>query len=301
MITSIKKLNMDSSRYSVNVEIYNSFTDMLNDIDHRSITDPRFHNMRDGIKDKKWSGVKTYEEALCLLEEGYAPAVDRIYDEIRIKNGRRINGLNQGHEIVTSVVGYQPVIPLVLHGIPNNMLLRRVERVEARVFNIYIDTTCVNTTTIQELIRYGITLIKMIYNLEMCGHKINLYHCDGRDIPEGHFDVVVCDGFAGEASADLLCVKVKNSNTPLDLRRLSFPLCHTAFTRVISFDWYSKFPIGVYRERYGTTLSNILGAQAAEKLIKRVFGSTSVYITYSELMRQGNAYLKQILGIEKIA
>ena len=46
---------------------------------------------------------------------------------------------------------------------------------------------------------------------------------------------------------------------------------------------------------------NILGAQAAERLIKRVFGPTSVYITYSELMRRGDTYLKQILGIEKIA
>jgi len=286
MITSIRKLNLNSERYFVNAEIYDSFSEMLADLENRTITDPRFHDMREGIFDKKWCGVKTYGQALRLLEEGYSPAVKKIYDEIRIKNGRKINGFNSGHEICTSVVGYQPIIPLVMHGIPNNMLVRKTERIEARVFNIYIDTTCVNSTTIQELIRYGITLMKMIYNLEMCGHKINLY---------------VCEAFAGEASADLLCIKVKNSSTPLDLRRISFPVCHTAYTRVICFDWYSKFPAGVYRDRYGTTLINILGRQNAEELIKRVFGHTSVYITYSELKEHGEAYLRKVLGIEKVA
>lgn len=286
MITRIKKLNLDSSRYQINVEIYDSFSEMLDDLNNRAITDSRFHDVRSGIHNKRWCGVESYEEAVTLMEEGFSPAVKQMYEEIRLKNGRKINGANSGHEIITSVVGYQPIIPLALRGVPNNMLLRRVEKIEARVFNIYMDTTCVQSTTIQDLIRYGITLMKMIYNLEMCGHKINLY---------------VCEAFAGQASADLLCIKIKNSNTPLDLRRISFPACHTAFTRVIGFDWYSKFPIGVYRNRYGTTLINRLGSKGTTELIKRVFGHTSVYINYNDLRCHGEAYLRKVLGIEKIA
>lgn len=125
----------------------------------------------------------------------------------------------------------------------------------------------------------------MIYNMEMGGHKINLY---------------ICGAIAGQASADLLCIKVKNSNSPLDLRRISFSLCHTAFTRVICFDWYSKFPKGIYRDRYGTTLINALGRDMAESLIKKVFGSTSVYITHDELKLGGESYIKRVLEIEKI-
>lgn len=109
------------------------------------------------------------------------------------------------------------------------------------------------------------------------------------------------EAFAGQASADLLFIKTKNSNSPLDLRRISFPLCHTAFTRVICFDWYSKFPQGIYRDGYGTTLLGTLGRAASESLIKKIFGPSSVYITYAELKFGGEEYLKSVLGIDKVA
>ncbi len=121
--------------------------------------------------------------------------------------------------------------------------------------------------------------------MEMCGHKINLY---------------MCEAFAGEAGADLLCIKTKNSNSPLDLKRISFPLCHTAFTRVICFDWYSKFPLGVYRKRYGTTLINAVGKENADRLMKKLFGPASLLATYEELKTGGEAYLRQALEIGKI-
>ncbi|WP_026658185.1 DUF7192 family protein [Butyrivibrio sp. AC2005] len=286
MISTIKKMDLETGRYSVNAEIYDSCLEMLDDLKRRKITDRRFHNVREDKLDALWCGVKTYDQALGLLAEGFTPAVKKIYEEIRIKNGRKINGTNRSEVIMNSVVGYQPIVPLALYGVPNNMLIRKTEKIEARVFNIFIDTTCVESTMIQELIRYGILLIRMINNLEMCGHKINLY---------------ICEAFAGQASADLLFIKTKNSNSPLDLRRVSFPLCHTAFTRVICFDWYSKFPKGIYRDGYGTTLQGTLGRAASESIIKKIFGPSSVYITYAELKHGGEEYLKSVLGIDKVA
>lgn len=286
MISSFEKLNLESGRYCVNAEIYDSFTDMLNDLKIRKITDRRFHNIQKDNLSTEWHGVSEYKQALKLLEDGYTHAVNKIYDEINIKNGRKISGTNSGAVITNSVVGYQPIVPLALYGIPNNMIMRKIEKNEARVFNLLVDTTCVQSTTKNELIRYGIKLIRMIYNLEMSGHKINLY---------------ICEAFAGQASADLLCIKVKNSSTPLDIRRISFPLCHTAFTRVICFDWYSKFPKGKYRKGYGTTLISTLGRTVTDSLIKKVFGSSSVYITFEEIEAGGESFIKKVLGIDKIA
>ena len=286
MIKSIRGLDLGSNRYQVYAEIYNSISEMFVDLDERIITDSRFHDVRhDGLEDPKWYGVETYDEALTLLTKGYSPAVTRIYDEIKTKSGRRINGTNKGRILTTSVEGFQPIVPLVLKGIPNNMLVKNIEKKEARVINLFIDTTVVSSTTIEELIRCGIQLVKYVYMLEMAGHKINLY---------------VSFTSAGQASADMLCVKIKNSNNPIDLRRISFPLCHTAFLRVICFDWYSKFSEGVFRKNYGSPLTNMIGEQAAGRLYKRLFGPSSVLLSTECLKTGGEAYLKKELEIDDI-
>lgn len=67
---------------------------------------------------------KIFDQALTLLVKGYTPAVKKMYEEISIKNGRKISGTNRGGLITNSVVGYQPIVPLALYGIPNNMLIR---------------------------------------------------------------------------------------------------------------------------------------------------------------------------------
>lgn len=285
MIKVINEKLPGKNNYRVSVEIYDSVTRMIVDLRKREITDVRFHDRQRERLNADWTGVKSYGQALGLLEDGYTPAVRQIYDEIMVKGGRRIKGRNSGAETGTSVAGYQPVVPLALYGVPDSMLLRKTARNEARVLNLFVDTTCSSSMTIQNMALCGMQLVKLLCNLEMCGHKINLY---------------VCDGFAAEASADLLCIKVKNSNTPLDIRRVSFPLCHTAFQRVIAFDWYARFPAGVYREHYGVTLDKVLGEKGSARIIKRIFGPASMLVTYEGMRHRGIAYVKDALEIEKI-
>ena len=285
MIKSYERIELSTGLYSINVEIYDSYNELLSDLSRREMTSPHFHNIREEEMEVSWHGVKSYTQAIRMMSEGFTPAVEKIYDEVIVKAGGRTCGTNKTNTSTTSVVGYQPIVPLVLCGIPNNMLIRQAEKIEARVFDLFIDVTCIHSTTIPELIQSAVGLMQLIYNLELCGHKINLH---------------VCEAFAGEASADLICIKIKNSNSPLDLRRISFPLCHTAFTRVICFDWYSKFPLGIYRKRYGTTLTKALGYEASDSLIKKIFGRKSMYVTNQDIRVKGEAYLKQALEIEKI-
>lgn len=272
--------------YRVGAEICDSSDTLLELLQERKITDPRFEDVRSEIPDPDWTGVKTYEEALRLLTNGYQPAVKQIYEEISVKSGRPVNGRNRGYIVKTAPEGFQPVVPLAIMGLPNSMVTCVRGQNGAKVLNLFVDTTCLESTSILMMTFWGIQLMKMIYNLEMCGNKINLY---------------VCQAFAGKAGADMLCLKVKNSNTPLDLRRISFPLCHTAFTRVIGFDWYSKFPAGVYRKSYGTVLVNAVGKDEAHRLIRTMFGPSALFVTYKELEAGGESYLRRALSIEAIS
>lgn len=285
MIKSCIREDTTDGLYSINAEVFDSYTEMIRSLDSRNITNPKFHNVKKESLSPWWHGVRTYEQALDLLADGYSPAVSKLYDEINVKNGRKISGTNRGFKTMTAVVGYQPVVPLAINGIPSNMLCRQIEKVESRVINLFIDVTCSQSMLVADLILCGVMLMRMINNLELCGHKINLY---------------ICEAFAGEASADLVCIKTKNSDSPLDLRRISFPLCHTAFTRVICFDWYSKFPLGIFRKRYGTTLTAAVGPETASFLIKKIFGPNSIYISNMDIRSNGESYLKQALQIEGV-
>ena len=84
------------------------------------------------------------------------------------------------------------------------------------------------------------------------------------------------------------------------MKRISFPLCHTAFTRVIGFDWCSKFPLGIFHKRYGTSLTTAVGAETANVLIKKMFGSNSIYISNMEIRKNGETYQKEALQIDRI-
>lgn len=285
MIKSCIREDTTDGLYSINAEVFDSYTEMIRSLDSRSITNPKFHDVKKEVLSPWWHGVVTYEQALSLLADGYSLAVSKLYDEINVKNGRKISGTNRGFKTTTAVVGYQPVVPLAINGIPSNMLCRQIEKVESRVINLFIDVTCSQSMLVADLILCGVLLMRMINNLELCGHKINLY---------------ICEAFAGEATADLVCIKTKNSDSPLDLRRISFPLCHTAFTRVICFDWYLKFPLGIFRKRYGTTLTAAVGSETASSLIKKLFGPNSIYISNMDIRRNGESYLKQALQIEGV-
>lgn len=286
MIKTFFNLDSAGGDYIINVEIYTSCNDLVRDLKTRNITNKKFHDVKNEKMDSSWSGVESYEEAIMLLDEGYEPATLRLYEELVIKKGGRVSGLNKDSIFSTSVVGFQPIVPLVLNGVPNNMLIRKREKTSARVINVFMDNTCINTVTIDGLINTGIQLLKMIYNLEMCGHKVNLY---------------MIEGFAGRASADLLILKIKDSDSPLDLKRISFPMCHTAFTRVVGFDWYSKFPKGVFRKGYGTTLDSALSLDERNAFLGRVFGPGSKYISYKDLEDKGETYLRQVINIEEVS
>lgn len=132
MIRTIHKMDFSSHRYAerflINIETYSSCSEMLKDLMDREITDSRFHDMRNKKMEPWWDGVKTYDRALDLLSDGYTVAVKRIYEEIKTKSGRPIQGTITETKIITSMEGYQPIVPLAINGIPNNMLLRRHEK-----------------------------------------------------------------------------------------------------------------------------------------------------------------------------
>lgn len=262
-----------------NVEVFDSANEVVRVSKQRKITDSRFHNFDEGwMPSGDWAGVKTFQEALDMMQTGYQPTVDKL------KTGIKANVQGQAKRIsfYNDVVGFQPVVPLALQGVPNCMVNSYMKPIKAKVLNVYYDLTCACHVSSEDIIKAGEKLLAAIMELEAQGYKFNLYAIQTywEDSSKG---------------ADVLCTKVKSSNTPLDLKRISFPLTHTAYFRVIGFDWVSKTPNGHYRSSYGSVLGNDFDERQMQAGFKEIFGQNCVVFSASKILDKDTEHFKEVI------
>jgi hypothetical protein len=252
--------------------------DVVKDCKTRSITDGRFNNMQDGRlggHSKKWCGVDSYEQALNFLEEGYQPTVEKL------KVGIKANLQGQGKRISfhNDIVGYAPIVPLAILGVPQAMINSRMKPIKTKVVDIYYNMTASSGTESNEIIKAGVKLLSAVIALEQQGYRFNIY---------------AIQNYYGCGTCYTLKVKVKDSAQPIDLKRISFPLTHTAFFRVVGFDWYSKCPEAKYLSGYGHSLDYDFDNEKMQKATKEVFGSNAVWFGCVKIMRESEEYIKEV-------
>ena len=266
--------------YKIMCERYNSAAEVVNDAKTRKITDTRFDNMAVNLggQNSNWCGVKNYEEALKLLSEGYQPIVEKLKAEIKANvqgNAKRVSFTND-------IVGYAPVVPLAIMGVPNAMMNSYMKTIKAKVVDVYYDGVFGCGVSSDKIIATGSKIIAMILQLEQQGYRFNLYQVQS---------------YSDGTDCDMMTVKLKDAAQPLDLKRVSFPMTHTAFFRVIGFDWYSKTPRGKFRSAYGHALVNEGRVnKKIDEIAKTMFGENAVYISGEQLRQEGSRaeeYLKE--------
>ena len=251
-----------------NVEVFDSANEVAEVSSRRTITSSSFTDYsKSGSVDADWTGVKSLDEACQLLRDGYQPSVDKI------KSGLKANVTGQGKRIsfFNDVVGYAPIVPLALQNVPASMQNSRMKPIKAKVLNVYYEMTCRWSTTTEQILEAGSKLLAALIELEMQGYKFNLY--------------AIQDYYSGGNGCDMLCTKIKSSNTQLDLKRTSFALTHLAYFRVIGFDWYSKTPNGHYRSSYGHALSYDFSNKQLNDAFVELFGKNCVVFSCSELIK----------------
>jgi len=263
----------------LNMEMYGSAQEVANDLETRTRTDSSFEDtFRAGRKD--FIGA-TKEETFRMLREGYQPTVDALKKGTKITaNGKRFKSFND-------VVGFAPIVPNAIMGLPNSMVNSSMTQIKTKVLDIYYDMTVSCYVDSDDLIKAGQKMLGVILEMEAQGYRFNLY---------------VCQTYGDGKSCDMLCVKVKSANQPFDLKRMSFPVSHTAFFRGIGFDWYSKFPLGKYRYGYGTPMYHLKTQDEIKAEFKRLFGKGATYFSAQTLVKEkdkAETYIKGVLTNDK--
>ena len=266
MIVSTK----NHSRFDVRLEEYNSAFEVAEDCKTRKITSSNFRDVRysdDYGGEGSWNGCASYDEALDLLKNGYIKQVEKIKQEIT----KTVHGQSKRIKFDNDIVGYAPIVPLAILGVPNSMINSTMKPIKAKVLDVYYDMTCSCGTDSKDIIYVGIEFLKTIASMEMQGYRIKL---------------TAIQSYTNSSYATILKVNLKSANQPLDLKRVSFPTMHTAFFRVIGFDWYSKTPHGVYLNGYGHNIKQEFeDEEEFTDLRTKLFGNNIVYVAAKVLTR----------------
>lgn len=260
----------------INIEMYNSAQDVVKDLETRRVTSHRFHSV-------KWGDdfVGLYrDDAYKMLREGYQPVVEELKEKARFT----ASGTKKRFKIFNDVQGFAPIVPNAIMGLPKSMRNSSIKPIKTKVIDIFYDMTVACSIESDDLIKAGQKMLGIIMELEAQGYRFNLY------CVQTYYDNVT--------GCDMLCVKVKSANQPMDLKRMSFPIAHTAFFRGIGFDWYSKFPKGTYRFGYGSSLAYSKPLNDITKEFRKLYGNNVFYFSAKTMIEKeddAEEYLKGVL------
>lgn len=266
---------------TVNIETFNSANEVASTIETRTITDKKFSDETHGgnfYHNAEWVGA-TRDEAYTMLREGYQP----VCDELKRIKMHGLAGTEKRVKQFNNVAGFQPIIPNAIMGLPNSMIDTRIMPIKTKVLDIYYDCTASSGNKAQALIDAGKKMLSVVLKLEQKGYRFNIY--------------AVQDYYRPSTDCDMLCVKVKSASQPLDIKRMSFPMAHSAFFRGIGFEWYAKFPKGKYRFGFGHAFAYAHSQETIQQEFTKMFGRNAIFFAAKTLIENHSTekYIEEVI------
>lgn len=214
---------------------------------------------------KSWEGVSSYDEAYELLANGWEQETKKMANLVdKITK----TGMKSKTSFVNNVHGFTPNVPLSIMNVPTSMIDVQRTQIKSKVINIIYDSGASCCESTESMLKAGLNMINTIINLELSGYRVNLK---------------VMDCYCDSESIECCLVNIKNANQSFNLKKMMFPLAHSAWLRVIGFDWEDKSPITTYKGGRGCPYYVELRNRKVDRNdFKEIFGDTTFYINYKD-------------------
>ena len=254
--------DIDGREFKFNVEIFNGANELIDVCESRT-RNPSFYE--DTFGDEKcdggWVGCKTMTEVKGYCRGNWDEKVPTVKEMIRNIQKNIPTNKPMFHN---DVAGFAPVVPLVLARVPNSMINCHVEPKKSRVLDVYYDATmgCGNGPDV--LIEMGMKAVEYILRAEAQGYRVRL---------------TAVQMYYNNGSADVLMVRIKNENQPLNIQRMMFPMFHPAFFRVIGFGWYERCPTSKHRGGYGHSMAYDYDVKEMNRMFEGMLGKQAIYLS----------------------
>lgn len=200
---------------STNKLLFNSISELLRELDDSSPIPGRgdASEDHDGGPGSSWCDTTSYDQAHEWLKFGHE------YEglETDLSKYKSNTGKETPRQFL-DVVGYTPVVPLYLQGVPTCMLnQKKALNNKIATFVYQLSVPCgVNQ---KDIMKTTTELMKNIIKLEKDGYRVNLYVMNYNDNDNGY-------GYM---------IKLKTDRETLNIKKLCFPLVSSSMLRRIDF------------------------------------------------------------------
>lgn len=261
-------------------EYYKSTKDYLSTINARPIQPYYKKYMSSCDSNPAFYGTESYEESVQFAEKGDLKNFALIKQEkTKIKS--------KECEFVLTVknllqpAGGVPVVPLALKGVPNCFISRVKAKIPVKVLNLGLYVGVNHSTASDSIVKYSSYIASFISILEMNNIRINLFYCK-----QSYSKSV-------KADSQILVVKLKKAEQPLNLLKLSYWLINPSVNRRQGFRWIETLPGGFKDGCYGISARK-------ENFIKPNLKFDMRYIFLNDLIKKAYSYegtIKYLQGI----
>lgn len=274
----IKKKATNGREYTFVVEEFGSAYELVETNLRRTVTPQWEDGQLDADEipsDKGFYGVSSRDEAYELLRDGWVQELKAMNDAMSkvstITTPKRSAFRNY-------VVGFAPVVPLAMMNVPNSMLNTNLKPIKSKVVKIIYDITDRCGTKSKTFLERGKKIMEAIVSLERSGYRCELYSSQS---------------YFADRKAEVLLVKVKEANQPLDVKRMMFPMTHPAFFRVVGFEWQDRFPPA---RRLGGRGHALHFESNDDELVKMMFGDECVFLDADDADKGKEEIEKKLRG-----
>lgn len=271
---------IDKDGFKVNMEEFYSCKDVVETNNKRYKIGGGFD--RSDIEDEDWYGVESWNDIENFMIYGYTETIDefkkKLNQNIQNQEDKRISFKND-------VLGFAPIIPLAIQGIPNSMINTDLKRIKSKCLKVIYNVNYGAMASADEIKDNGKKLLSALIKLELQGYRIELsvaYICG-------------CD-YKGY---DCLNIRVKETNQPFSLQRMMYPIVHPSMFRTIGFDWETRFDKAILKHA-GNGHSPVYdySGDKLKRFVNVVFGKNAIMFCGRDLAKNGEDYIIEVIKNE---
>ena len=217
------------------VEEYNNFKEFCAVQNDRPLVWNTSYPTRDVTNDSD-KRCNSFDEAQNYLLHGFDENVSEMVSAVGTlsKTGTRMK--NQRY---ADVVGFAPIVPNAIIGIPTSMMNVRKKPIKTKVVTIDYDPTVDWTVTPKAVLDFGCRFINCVLNLERQGYRVRINYLATATRDNNQY---------------ILRIPLKSEFNPLNIKRMSFPLTHVAMLRYLFMDWEERLPKSKHLSGHGIPL-----------------------------------------------
>lgn len=265
------------SRYKILTEKFDRidrFCETINEREPNKVFKNR--TLASATNSKNFTQTENYSDAEFLLQHGYKEGCENL-SKIDVKNYH--GEITMRNAVCADVVGFSPIVPNVILGLPKSMLRNTLQPRKTPVMHLFYSPSACWRVTTEDMVFAAKKILSAVRAAELNKIRVELH--------------VVYTGYGSNTIA--MCgVKLKDFRQPLDILKISYPLVHPSMLRRHFFRWLETFP-ELEEQNFVNSYGKVLDEKRAKAAWEKFAPKNSVHLSYNEAYKATEDTLTRML------